>query len=427
MKQLSFFLALTAAGCASAQLSAYERKALENHPMIKAAEAEADALRAMGSGLAAPFRPMISLTGVGAIGDDASIFATAFEPRNYLLAAPDPVGIGSLMAMWTIFSGGRDSTANAISRALAEEGRANIAVARNDVLLMVREAFAEYSVAQEILAARTAGVAAAKELFDVTEQRFAAGSAPEAFVLKARAEEAKAERLRALAEGEMRSKAARLREAAGLAQVEELTPGAWDIELAAPTSLEEALAQAEARPELVAAAARVRSLAGRARSVRQSSYPELNIVAMGTGMATDAETDVFYKAGLVLSIPIADGGMRRAESNEMAAMAKAAEQELRAARLRVEREVAEAWGLWQASPEAVAAGEAEAVAAQEAYRIARLRYSEGKAPQVEVEQAAADLVEAVSGRAEANAFRRIAWAKLMRAVGNYPDQEDQIK
>jgi outer membrane protein TolC len=54
-----------------------------------------------------------------------------------------------------------------------------------------------------------------------------------------------------------------------------------------------------------------------------------------------------------------------------------------------------------------------------------LRYQEGKAPQVEVEQAAADLVEALAGRAEANAFRRIAWANLMRAVGIQNDQEDQ--
>src|SRR5688572_5426342 len=98
MKGISTSVLIALAITAQAQsLSALERQALENNPMIARAQADARALRAKGQGLKAPFKPMISLTGVGAFGDDAAIFATAFEPTNYLLALGDPIGIGSIM------------------------------------------------------------------------------------------------------------------------------------------------------------------------------------------------------------------------------------------------------------------------------------------------------------------------------------------
>jgi outer membrane protein TolC len=155
-----------------------------------------------------------------------------------------------------------------------------------------------------------------------------------------------------------------------------------------------------------------------ARKARQSGYPELNLVGYGQGVTTKDDSDVFYKLGIVLSVPLLDGGLRKAQADEMSALAAQAQQEKALAWMSVSREVTSAWAKWQAAPEVVRASEAEVVAAHEAYRIARLRYQEGKAEQVEVDQAATDLVNAIAAAAEANAFQRIAWANLMRAVGN---------
>ena len=425
MKTISLSIIAIAAS-ANAQLSRLEEQALRSHPMVAAAAAESAALRARGDLAKSPYRPMVSLTGVGAFGDDAAIFASSIEPRNYLMAVGDPVGIGSLMAMWTIFSGGRERSAASYAAALAAEGDARLAVARLDVVREVRVAFAEMLAMRGKLEAATAGFMAAEELLRVTEQMFNAGSAPEAFVLKARANLEQARRMRAMAEADAEAAEAMLREAVA-AEPGEVVSAEWDVELEAPATLEDALRVAEGHPELRAAEARRKAAESRARGARQSTYPELNLVGMGTGMATENESDVFYKVGVVLSVPLVDGGMRRAETAEMTAMARAAEQESRVVRLRITREVSAAWARWEASPEALRAADAEVAAAQEAYRIARLRYQEGKAPQVEVEEAAADLVEAMAGRAEANAFRRTAWAELMRAVGIQPDQEDQNK
>jgi outer membrane protein TolC len=369
---------------------------------------------------------MISATGVGAFGDDAMIFAGGVDPRPYLIAAADPIGIGSIMAMWKIYSGGRERTAAEIAKSLVAQGDAQLAVARLNVLRDVRVAYAEALAAQGELAARMSGVKAAAELLRVTEQRFQAGSAPEAFVLKAKADMARAERQRAMAEAALLSAIAMLKEAAGMEQSEALIPNTWDSPLDTPQNLAAAIVQAKAqRPEIQAAVARKRSLELRSRSARQSAYPELNVMAMGTGVATESGTDMFYKVGLVVSVPIVDGGMRRSEAAEMKAKEQSVEHEIRALGLQISREVASAWASWEASPEALRAAGAEVASAQEAYRIALLRYTEGKAPQVEVEQAAADLVTALGGRAEANAFRQIAWSNLMRAVGEKTDQEDQ--
>jgi cobalt-zinc-cadmium efflux system outer membrane protein len=368
---------------------------------------------------------MVTLSGVGAIGDDQTIFATAFEPRNYLLAAADPVGIGSVMAMWTLYSGGRDRSAATYSDALVAEAEARLETARQEIARGIRVAFAEAMAASEKQFAATAGYQGAEELLRITEQMFQAGSAPEAFVLRARAGLEAARRIRSLAEAESKSAVAALNLAVGTVRDERVNATTWDRELAAPDTLEEALEQSGRRPEYRAAQARRRAALARARSARQSAYPELNLVGMGTGMATESESNVFYKVGLVLSMPLADGGMRRAEADEMAAIADQAMQENQAVNVRVTSEVIAAWSRWAASPDVVRASEAQVAAAEEAYRIAKLRYQEGKAPQVEVEQVAAGLVDALAARAEANAFRRIAWANLMRAVGISPDQEDQ--
>lgn len=428
MKSFSILILLCISAVAGAQsVTELENSAARSHPRVLQAVAEARALQARGELAKVPFRPMISFTGIGSIGNDTMIFEGTVRPQAILMLTGDPVGIGSLMAMWQIYSSGQDRSAAQIADALTNQGFSNLAVAKLEVVRQVRVAYAEALAAEGMLDAAVAAVLAAEELLRVTEQRFAAGSVPEAFVLKSKANLAAAERKRAIAGAALASKVAELKEAAGLDQTQELDLTEWTQDLAAPTSLQDALQQAKQRPEIIAAEAKRSELATRAKSARQSQGPQVNLVGMGNGMATEFESDVFYRLGVVLSVPLVDGGMRRAEAAEMEAIATSANQEIHSLRLRIDREVASTWAAWQAAPAALQASKAEVASANEAYRIAKLRYTEGKAPQVEVEQAVADLVSALAGEAESNAFRRIAWANLMRAVGEKTDQEDQTK
>ncbi|MEO7453565.1 MAG: TolC family protein [Fimbriimonadales bacterium] len=416
MKQLSFLL-IAMCATANAQISQVQKDALEKHPAIAAAQAGANALAAQGRQEKAPYKPMVSLTGIAAKGDDNMIFGTNIEPRSYIMAAGDPVGIGAVMAMWTIYSGGRDRSAAAYAGALMAEGAAMVETARLEVLRDVRVAYAESMAARERHEATFVGLQSAEELLRITDQMFQAGSAPEAFVLRARAGLERARRARALSEADIRSALAVLEEAA-FNDLEDVRLEDWDLDLLAPATVEEALKLAEARPEMKLVEARRLAALARARKARQSAYPELNLVGYGQGVTTKEETDAFYKIGVVLSVPLVDGGMRKAQADEMSAMATQAQQQKTLVWMRISREIASAWAQWQAAPEVVRSSQAEVTSAHEAYRIARLRYQEGKAPQVEVDQSAADLVAAISANADANAFQRIAWANLMRAVGN---------
>jgi outer membrane protein TolC len=423
MKHLSFLLVIACAS-SNAQISVVQQRAMENHPAIASARAGARALAAKGRQEEAPFRPMVSLTGIAAKGDDNMIFASTVDPRAYIMAAGDPTGIGAVMAMWTIYSGGRDRSAAAYANSLGVEGEAMVETARLDVLRDVRVAYAQAMDARGLHESTFVGLEAAEELLRITEQMYQAGSAPEAFVLKARAGLEGAKRARALSDASLRAALAVLEEAS-FTNLEEVRLEDWDIDLTAPATREDAMRQAESRPEMRLAEARRQAALAQARKARQSAYPELNLVGYGQGVTTENESDAFYKLGVMLSVPLIDGGLRRAQADEMTAIANQAEQEKTLTWMRISREVNSAWPKWQAAPEVVRSSEAEVVSAHEAYRIARLRYQEGKAPQVEVDQAATDLVNAIAAAAEANAFQRIAWANLMRAVGKSNDQEDR--
>jgi cobalt-zinc-cadmium efflux system outer membrane protein len=109
--------------------------------------------------------------------------------------------------------------------------------------------------------------------------------------------------------------------------------------------------------------------------------------------------------------------MRRAEAAEADAQAKAAEAQKEAAMQRIEREIAEAWAEWVAAPHVMAAAEAEVQAAEEGYRVSKIRYEAGKSIQAEVSQALADFVAALGSRAQAREFQHLAWTKLARALG----------
>jgi outer membrane protein TolC len=194
--------------------------------------------------------------------------------------------------------------------------------------------------------------------------------------------------------------------------------GEWDVPLSAPPTLEEALEMGmHMRPEVASLEETAKMYRLQARAARQSMGPEMSVLGMADALAANNGSDSFLKAGLVLSLPLSDGGMRRAEAAEADAQAKAAEAQKEAAMQRIEREIAEAWAEWVAAPHVMAAAEAEVQAAEEGYRVSKIRYEAGKSIQAEVSQALADLVAALGSRAQAREFQHLAWTKLARALG----------
>lgn len=422
MRTVSIVVSLLVCGVACAQsttsVSQAVERAVRQHPMLSVAQADVRGAKARAVMLTVPYVPQASLNAVGAAGEGMMTFASTVMPTNYWRTERGASGVLNASLMWRPWSFGREAAARGIGREEVQSAEETLAVARQNVALSVRLAFAEALLRRETVEANKAAVESAREVERVTREQYEAGKLPEAFVFRAAADTAEMERELAVAEAEAASALARLRESMGMDQLEVLALGDWDIPLEAPASLAEALAQAAARPELAAIRHAREGQELRARLAQLSTRPDLALMAMGDWMGSRGMAgETGSKVALVVSFPLADGGERRATRDEAEAMAGKMEAEMRSVQLAVEAEVATAWAAWQAHAAVSKAARAGLQASEEAYRVALLRYREGKAILAEVTDARARLVAAQRSIAEADAYSRIAWSKLHRAMG----------
>ena len=113
-----------------------------------------------------------------------------------------------------------------------------------------------------------------------------------------------------------------------------------------------------------------------------------------------------YTVGLTASLPLYDGGQRRAEVDAAKARAARAQADALNVQELVERETASAWLTWQTATAQVQAANAGVSAAQQGYDLANLRYNAGKSTTAERLDALATLVRAQGAVAQAKARPR---------------------
>ena len=127
-----------------------------------------------------------------------------------------------------------------------------------------------------------------------------------------------------------------------------------------------------------------------------------------------------YTLGITASLPLLDGGQRRAEADAANARRDRAQADAQQARQTVDQDIATAWLMVQT---AAAQGEAAAegvTAAQEGYDLANLRYNAGKSTTAERLDALSALVRAQGMMEQAKAAVVTARAKLLAASGDTP-------
>jgi len=391
--------------------------AREQHPVLKGLAMEIEAVRARREMDLAPFRPQVSLNGYAATGKGQMIFPSTGMPANYTLLPDSQVAVANAMFMWRFFTFGRDGSIRRAFNARIDSAQAMLNTERADLDLRVRLTFSEALLKQEIVRAKEDALASARELSRVTRLRVEAGSAPEAFLLRSEAEVARMEKELAMAGAERDSALSMLRAAVGMPGTETIVTGSWDENITLPESLDQALTDARRnRPELTRLEREQRAIQYSADAVRASRMPEVSVVAMADAMKQRGMPgEDAAKVGLVLSFPLLDGGERRAGVAETTAMGLRAGAEQGAVRLQIDAEVSSAWSVWQSVAPVMKASQAEVAASEEAYRIAMIRYEEGKAILAEVLEAKSQLTLARVGLAEAEAYGRVARSKLLRA------------
>jgi outer membrane protein TolC len=287
-----------------------------------------------------------------------------------------------------------------------------------ELLTEVRVEFAEAAKIQEELEGLKAMLEAAKELERVTKERVEAGKLPQAFLFGATADRLRVEREVVQMDAELQGAIARIAACCGV-DVTGNRVGEWDVPMNAPQSYAEAeqLAYRNA-PEVAMLEQEAQAWALRERYARQTGLPTVSLVASGDRVFANPDMGrQGSQMGLWLSWPFGVGGMRRAEAEEAKKRKLQAEASVAVAKNQIRADITDAWARWTASAKVLESATAQIEAAQEAYRIAKVRYEEGKAIRAEVAQALADLLAANTALAEARRYQRQAWSRLTRPLG----------
>jgi len=400
--------------------------ALADSFSLRGVRADAAVAAAQARAAGAQQKPSLSTTTYATTGDAANVFTTSpgVGPTNYFGVPPKGFADQDLMLMVPLYTGGRlqARTQAARSQALAADlsGRAaRLAVVR-DVTLAYHGV-----LRQEALAVvAQARVDAEDEQMRVTQEKVAAGRLAPVDLLREQAEHADALQAQLAAGNAVDLSLTEIKIALGVAPtsritlsdtLDDLTP--QDAPL--PRTLEEALRQADAgRPEIEAARRQMEAAGAGVRDVRGAYAPQVYGVAMGDATATPGGRRLGYSVGLTASLPLYDGGQRRADVDAAHGRAVRAEADAEGVRQNVAREVSSAWLSLQTATAQRAAAQVGVAAAKQAYDLATLRYNAGKGITAERLDALAALTRARGGLAQATSDAVDARTRLLQAVGS---------
>lgn len=380
----------------------------------QAARAEVRAARAMAG-------PQLAAHTFLSTGDTMGMLNSApgVSPEAAIMTPPRPSVDQNLSLMAPISTGGRLAglTRAARHRALAAE--AGVGVERADTALMIRDAYYRALLAAEMVKVARARVDAAAEMERTAQAMFDAGKGIQAAVARARAERADGQRMLVLAQNDEAAMLLELTTAMGVQPESPITLSDTLAEGPAPPDQGALLAEAmRTRPDLLAARSRVEAVRADARAARGARGPQVYGAAMADLFApASMGRSSGYTVGAVVSLPLADGGQRKAEAEAAQAMVHRAEAQLQAAELRTRAEVARAYLDALTARAGLAAAQEALTAAQEACDVALLRVQNQKAIPLELLDAVAALTEARTNRARSLYDGLAAAARLQRAVG----------
>jgi outer membrane protein len=306
----------------------------------------------------------------------------------------------------------------AVGTATAERATVSQTAAQRAALAYLRAARAGAT-----LAARQADAALAAELLDLAQQQLRAGVSTAIDVTRARTQKVAADGQVLVARNAAERARIELARAMGADPGTRFTLtdslGARGFGGSVPTDEEAAVAQAlQRRPELAQAAAAGTAAEAARRAIQAERLPRLDMVAdYGANGLHVGDAVSTGSVGVQLSLPIMDGFRREARLKEQEAVVR--EATLRTADLRqqVQAEVQGALLDLQNGREQGDVAAERLRLAEDELALARERFSNGVAGNLELIQAQASLLAARDAVIEARFTTASAQANLARAVG----------
>ena len=396
-----------------------------NSPALKQVQADADSASATARSTGAQTKPSLSATTYGTVGDSSNILTSSpgVMPQNIFAVPPHGFANQDLMLMVPLFTGGRLGSASASARRQGEAAALLVQASRLTVAEAVTEDYANAVRQEALVDVAQARLTAEDEQVRVTHEKVDAGRSAPVDLLRELAEQADAQQAMLAARNGVGLALIALKTTLGVSQGSDLTLSDTLDSLTgtspAPATLQDALLQADAhRPELAAAQRQVEAAQAGVRAARGEYAPQVYGVAMGDAMTGQGVGRVGYTVGLTASLPLYDGGQRRADEDGAKAKLDRARADALQARQTVDGQVASAWLTVQTAAAQVQAATVGVAAAQQSYTLAGLRYNAGKSVSAERLDALSALTRAQGAVAQAKADLVIARARLQTSLGH---------
>jgi outer membrane protein len=198
------------------------------------------------------------------------------------------------------------------------------------------------------------------------------------------------------------------------------TPLARYVAAPAPAwSLDNLKQEAFARhPELRIAEQQSNAGVARETIARGERYPALSLVGgYGERSGTDWQFYEDWAVGLQFSVPLLDGGVRRARVDEAVLAREQARQTVEQARLEVARQVQDAWDAQTEAESRLQVTGTSIEEATEALAIEKLKYEQGVGVTTDLLNAESALLTAQADRLQAQFDLIVARLGLLRATG----------
>jgi outer membrane protein TolC len=174
----------------------------------------------------------------------------------------------------------------------------------------------------------------------------------------------------------------------------------------------------ERRPELKIAEQEVATGEAQVQSARAERLPNVSIVGSYHERA-GVDTEYFddWGVGVQLSLPLADGGVRRARTGQAAVAAEQARAVLTERRLEVDKQVQDAWDAHAEAMSRMRVTERSVAEAEEALAIEKLKYEQGVGVITDLLNAESALLAAQADRLQAEFDLIIARLSVLKASG----------
>ncbi len=325
-----------------------------------------------------------------------------------------------LMATQPLYHGGQLYYQELLARLGVDSAKLEKQRQEWEIRKQARELFLSVLQAQEMEKVARENVSRAARHLQDARARVEAGTAPGFDVIRAEAEVANANDGLVAAHAAVEKTMAALKTLLSIPvtrRVRLQRPAMQAIEQA---DLEAAIAAAmKHRPEVHAAETAVRLAKAQIGMARATRRPSVDLYAsyQHTSVAGFAGHHWGWDIGVQIKQLLFDHGLSRAAEKQAAADMRKAEEAAKQIREAVALEVHQAWVDLRAAQEKIVAAEKGVRQAEEAMRIADLRYREGVAPAVEVTDARAALIAARANLVNARFAYEQAKVRLEHAIG----------